>query len=74
MLLKTRVIMRRKMEAKDTVSLKKLDNIYNAWLKKEATAGDLQLDTAYAQAEISFPAGVEEGWEQAEAHYRIDTG
>lgn len=27
-----------------------------------------------AQAEISFKAGVERGWEQAEAHYYIDTG
>lgn len=47
---------------KDTVSYPKLDEVYKEWLKDDgATAGDLQVATAYAQAEISFKLGRQSG-------------
>lgn len=50
------------MEAKDTVSYPKLDEVYKEWLKDDgATAGDLQVATAQAQAEISFKVGRQSG-------------
>lgn len=66
------------MEAKDTVMGDKqmLASIRQhrglaAWDTYKPT---LCLDERAIQAEISFKAGIEEGWAQAEARYHIDTG
>lgn len=67
------------MEAKDTVmSDKKIAGICDrdVIINKDWTDTLLPWykSIAEAQAEISFKAGVEKGWEQAEVYYQIDTG
>jgi len=56
------------MEAKDTVmgmqQIARFEDYPFSWI----------VPMLEAQAEISFKAGVDRGWEQAEAHYHIDTG
>ncbi len=51
-----------------TVDLTKLTELYDQWLKDGATAGDLQLRTAYMVAEMSFKVGIREVVEEIEIH------
>ena len=53
------------MKAKDTINYEILDGLYTEWLKvKGGSSGDLQLMTAKAQAEITFPIAHKVGYEQ----------
>ena len=55
------------MEAKDK-------QIIWQQIHKQFPGMDAELDVDWDIVEVSFKAGIKEGWEQAEAHYQIDTG
>jgi len=64
------------MEAKETVMNEELIKV---WVLEFIQPGEINLNDklkefAIAQTEITFKAGVEEGWNRAKAHYGIDTG
>lgn len=59
------------MEAKDTVmKIEEMEEVSSISRYDK----DSYRKVAEAQAEISFDAGKEEGWKDAEAWYHIDTG